>query len=175
MRKKTKLAVLFVITLLTMSVLVSGCGKMAEKASEKAAENAIEKASGGNAKVDLDNKGNVEIKTDEGTLKAGSNEWPKQLPSDVPRFKDGKITSVVENSANEEGKGIFIGIENAGLDAADKYKNELQNAGWSISSSASSPEMVMFGAQKDNREITVSFTISDGKLASGGVTYAEKK
>lgn len=175
MRKKTSWVSLLLITFLTMSMLVSGCGKVAEKASEKAAEKAIEQASGGNAKVDLDNEGNVEIKTSEGTLKTGSNEWPKQIPSDVPRFTDGKIISVVESTENDQGKGIFVGIENAGIDAADTYKSELEKAGWSMVLSSKTPEAVMYSAQKDKRLVTVSFTISEGKLASGGVTYSVQK
>jgi hypothetical protein len=174
MRKKTGVLWLL-ITLLTMSLVISGCGKAAEKASEKAAEEALEQATGGNAKVDLDNKGNVEITTNEGTIKTGGNEWPKQIPSDVPRFTDGKIVSVVENTENDQGKGIFVGIEDAGLDAADKYKSELEKAGWSMDISSNTPESVMFSVKKDNRMITVSFAISEGKLASGGITYAETK
>ena len=175
MRIKTGWISLLLITLLTMSLLISGCGKVAEKASEKAAEKAIEQASGGNAKVDLNKEGNVEVTTNEGTLKTGSNEWPGQIPSDVPRFKEGEIISVVESTEEDQGTGIFVGIENAGIDSADKYKSELEKAGWSISMSSKTPEAVMFSAQKDKRVVTVSFTINEGKLASGGITYSEEK
>ena len=175
MRIKTSWISLLLLTLLTMSLLISGCGKVAEKASEKAAEKAIEQASGGNAKVDLDKEGNVEIKTSDGTIKTGSNEWPGQMPTDVPRFTEGKIASVVESTEEDQGKGIFVGIENAGIDSADKYKSELEKAGWIIGMSSQTPEAVMFSAQKDKRVVTVSFTISEGELASGGITYAEEK
>jgi len=175
MRIKASRISLLLITLLTMSLLISGCGKVAEKASEKAAEKAIEQASGGNAKVDLDKEGNVEIKTSDGTIKAGSNEWPGQIPTDVPRFTEGKITSVVESTEEDQGKGVFIGIENADIDSADKYKSELEKAGWNIGMSSKTPEMVMFSAQKDKRVVTVNFAIDEGKLASGGITYAEEK
>jgi uncharacterized protein YceK len=172
---KTSWISLLFITLLTMSLLVSGCGKVAEQASEKAAEKAIEKASGGKAKVDLDKDGNVEIKTSDGTIKTGSNEWPGQIPTDVPRFTEGEITTVVESTDKDQGKGVFVGIVNAGIDSADKYKNELEKAGWNIAMSSQTPETVMLVAQKDNRVVTVNFAISEGKLASGGITYAEEK
>ncbi len=170
MRIKRGWVFLLLITFLTMSLFISGCGKVAEKASEEA----IEQAAGGNAKVDLD-KGNIEVTTDEGTFKTGSNEWPKQIPSDVPRFTEGEIISVVESTTEDQGQGVFVGIENAGLDAADKYKSELEKAGWTISISSKTPESVMYGAQKDKRMVTVSFAINEGKLASGGVTYSEEK
>lgn len=175
MRKKTSWVILLLVTFLTMSLFISGCGKVAEKASEEAAEKAIEQATGGEAKVDLDNNGSVEVTTSEGTLKTGSNEWPKQIPSDVPRFTDGEIISVVQSTDEDQGKGIFVGIENASIDAADKYKSELEKAGWTIGMSSKTPEAVMFSAQKNNRVVTVSFAIGEGKLASGGVTYSEEK
>lgn len=170
MRIKTNWAFLLLITFLTISMFISGCGKVAEKASEKA----IEQAVGGNAKVDLDNKGNVEVTTNEGTFKTGSNEWPGQIPSDVPRFTEGEIISVVESTEEDQGKGIFVGIENASIDAADKYKSELEKAGWTISMSSNTAEAVMFSAQKNNSVVTASFAVSEGKLASGGITYSEQ-
>lgn len=174
MRIKTNRVFFLLITFLSMSLFVGGCGSVAEKASEKAAEKAIEQASGGKAKVDLDNKGNVEVTTEEGSFKTGSAEWPSQIPSDVPRFKDGKIVSVLETSTNEQGKGVFVAIENAGIEAAENYKSELEKNGWSISITSNTPESVMFSAEKNNSVVTVSFAISEGKLASGGVTYSEQ-
>lgn len=174
MRIKTNMVFLLLITFLSMSLFMAGCGNVAEKASEKAAEKAIEQASGGEAKVDLDNKGNVEITTEEGSLKTGSAEWPDQIPSDVPRFTDGEIISVVESSTNEQGKGIFVGIENASIEAAENYKSELEKNGWTINMTSNTPESVMFAAEKNNSVVTVSFAISEGKLASGGVTYSEE-
>ena len=171
MRKKTSWVFLLLITFLTMSLFISGCGKVAEKASEKAIEQAI----GGNAKVDLDNKGNIEVTTNEGTFKTGSNEWPGQIPPDVPRFKEGKIISVVESTEGDQGKGIFVGIENVSIDAADKYKSELEKAEWTIIMTSNTAEAVMFSAQKNNSLVTVCFAINEGKLASGGVTYSEEK
>lgn len=56
------------VVVMALFLLITGCGKVAEKASEKAAEKAIEDASGGKADVDLsDNK--MEVKTDEGSVK----------------------------------------------------------------------------------------------------------
>lgn len=170
MRIKTNWVFLLLITVLTMSLFISGCGKVAEKASEKA----IEQAAGGNAKVDLDSKGNMEIKTDEGTIKTGSTEWPKQIPSDVPRFTDGKIMSVVESTDKDQGNGIFVGIEDASIEAAENYKSELEKNGWTIGMSSNTAESVMFSAEKNKSVVTVSFAISEGKLASGGVTYSEE-
>lgn len=175
MKKQPVFIFLLLITFLLMSLVLSGCGTVAEKASEKAAENALEQAAGGDAKVDLDSKGNVEVKTSEGTLKTGSNEWPKQIPADVPRFTDGKIISIVESTQNDQGQGVFVGIADAGMDAADKYKTELEKAGWSIIMSSKTPEAVMYSAQKDKGLVTVSFSINEGKLVSGGVTYSEQQ
>lgn len=79
----------------------------------------------------------------------------------------------MESTPNGQGKGIFVGIENAGNDSIDKYKSELQKAGWSIVLSSNTSDAVMFSAQKDQRMVTVSFSVNEGKLASGGVTYSD--
>ncbi|MEN6351699.1 MAG: hypothetical protein ABFD08_20205 [Syntrophomonas sp.] len=169
-RIKTSWVLVLLVAFLGMSLVMAGCGNVAEKAAEKA----IEKNVGGNAEVDLDKDGNVEITTDEGSFKTGNAEWPGQIPSDVPRFKEGKIVSVLENNTDEQGKGILVGIENASLEAVANYKEELEKNGWTITLTSNTPESVMFGAEKNNSVVTVSFAISEGKLASGGVTYSEK-
>lgn len=175
MRIKTGWVLLLLISLLSMSLFMSGCSSVAEKASEKAIEKTIEQASGGNAKVDVDSKGNMEIKTEDGSFKTGDTEWPDQLPSDVPRYSDGKIVSVLESSTEDQGTGIFVVIENTSLDAAQSYKEELKKNGWTISMTSNTSDSVMFAATKNNSAITLSFALNEGKSASGGITYSQGK
>lgn len=165
---------LLLTVVITLSLATTGCGKAAEKASEKAAEKAIEDASGGKAKVDL-SKGSVEVKTDEGTFKAGgANEWPKQLPADVPRFTGGRIFSVAENTG-AQGKGIFIGIDSVAADYFDKYKSELEKSGWTIAQTVKQSSGFLITAKKETRIVSISFSSTGDKGFSGGVTYSEGK
>lgn len=175
MRKKSSWIIMLLITLLTMSMLISGCDKIAEKATEEATEKIIEQASDGKADVELDKDGNFEVKTEDGSIKAGSTEWPDKLPSDVPRFEDGKIISVMESKNGDSGVGYVIGIENTSLEAVDKYKAALESNGWTISFTSNTTESATFSAEKEKRAVTASFGIDDNKTAAGGVTYTEEK
>jgi len=173
LRKKSRWILLLLITLLTMSMLISGCDKIAEKASEEATEKIIEQAAGGEADVEVDKDGNFELKTKDGSIKAGSTEWPDKIPSDVPQFKDGKITSVMESKTGENGIAYIIGIEDSSLEAVDKYKGELEANGWSVSFSGNTEESATFSAEKEKRSVTASFSIDENKKATGGISYAE--
>ncbi|MGD0153745.1 MAG: hypothetical protein ABSC17_08310 [Thermacetogeniaceae bacterium] len=157
-----------VALVIALSLAMAGCSMLAKKASE----NAIESATGGQVKVNQNN-GGVTVKTDQGTYQAGSTyEWPSTMPSDVPKFSYGKITSVIQSNT-ATGKGISVGIENAAPDAFDKYKNDLQNAGWTIETTSQSTSGLLISASKDKRTVMASFSSSSDKGLSGAVIYSE--
>ena len=62
------------LTLLLVSIALSACGKVAEKATEKLAEKAIESNDGVKAKVDLSN-GAGKVTTTDASGKTASLEW----------------------------------------------------------------------------------------------------
>lgn len=165
---------LCLVLVIALSLVITGCGKVAEKAAEKATEKAIEDSSGGKAKVDLSGD-KLEIKTDEGSFKVGGTyEWPSQIPADVPKFTEGNIVSVMENTT-PDGKSVFVGIENVKIDVFDKYKSELEGSGWSISMTSKSETGFLISAQKEKKNVSISFSGSSDGGYSGGVTYVEEK
>ncbi len=175
MNKKWIRLVLVVLSIFVLSVVVSGCGAAAEKASEKATEKAIEDATGGKAQVDLD-KDQVTVKTEEGTTKVGgTNEWPAKIPSDVPKFAAGKITSVVESTPTEGGYQVMVGIEGASMANIESYKGQMESAGWKITNTTKIEDGYMVSAEKDNRTVLVSFSTDDKDSYTGGIYYTEEK
>lgn len=171
---RSRVICLLLAVAITLSLVITGCGKLAEKASEKAAEKAIEDASGGKADVEL-SKDKLEVKTDGGSVKVGdSNEWPKQMPADVPKFTYGKITSVAE-STTAQGNNIIVGIENAGAESFDEYKSDLESAGWKIDMTSRTEDGFTINASKEKRQVVAVFNSSGGEGLSGGVTYVELK
>ncbi len=175
MNKKLVSLTMVVLSIFILSVFVSGCGKAAEKASEKATEKAIENATGGQAQVDL-SKNEVTVKTDEGTTKiGGSNEWPSRIPSDVPKFSAGKITAISESTPASGGYQVMVGIEGASMTDIEKYKSQLESAGWKITATTKTEDGYMVSSEKEKRTLIESFTGKTDQGFSGGIYYTEEK
>ncbi len=104
-----------------------------ERTAEKTSEKIIEKSMGGDAKVDMDDE-KITIKTEEGTFTADAraNSWPKEVPADIPEFKDGKIISVSTQELNDTKNWVVI-YEDVPQNALSKYREELENKGFNIS------------------------------------------
>ncbi len=170
-----RLVYLMLAMAVALSLVMTGCGKVAEKTTEKTIEKAIEDASGEKAEVNLKNDGSVEVKIGADTLKAGADyKWPEQLPADAPEFTYGQIVSIIENSTAES-DSIFVGIDGVDDDAFDKYKSDVENAGWTINTTNRGNDEFFIIATKENRNMVASFSNRSEKGLSGGVTYAVTK
>lgn len=175
MNKNCVRLVLVVLSIFVLALVVSGCGKAAEKATEKAAEKAIETSTGEKAQVDL-GKNEITVKTDEGTTKVGgTQEWPAKIPADVPRFTSGKITSVVESTPADGGYQVMVGYEGATMADIEKYKGQLEAAGWKVTSTTKIEDGYMVAAEKDKRNIVESFNGKTETGYTGGIYYTEEK
>lgn len=175
MNRKWVRLVLAVLSILVLSVVMSGCGKAAEKVSEKAAEKAIESATGGQAQVDL-GKNEITVKTGEGTTKVGgTQEWPAKIAADVPKFTAGKIVSIVENTPADGGYQVMVGIEGAAMADIEKYKGQLESAGWKITSTTKVEDGYMVSAEKEKRTVLISFSGKTDTGYTGGIYYTEEK
>lgn len=161
---------LLIMTLLSLSLFMTGCQSAAEKATEKA----IEQSTGGQAKVDVD-KDQVTVKTDEGTTTiGGTNQWPDKMPADVPKFNSGKIVSATVSNTTDNGLGIWVGIEGTSMDDLTKYTNQLEAAGWKIESTTTMTDGYMVTASKGEQTLLVSFSKSNDTFG-GAIMYNQKK
>ena len=149
---------------------VAACkGKTAnERLAEKSVANMIEKATGGQATVDL-KSGTLKVKTAEGEAEFGSTkEWPADLPGDVPKFASGKILGAVR-SAQEDKKYWHLTIQDVEDGAFDKYAEELKAKGWEIKMTTKAEEGGMLQAVKDKLLVVVTFA-DKGRTVSLAVT-----
>ncbi len=135
--------------LLALSLIMGGCGKVAEKAIEKT----IESESGG--KVDMNLKeGTTEITTDQGSIKIGATyDWPAAIPSDVPEFKYGTVTGVME-SATETGTSYTVTFEEIAADSFEKYRSDLEDNGWTMQYTQQMGTGWSLNAIKDNNSVS---------------------
>ena len=139
-----------------------------ERLAEKGVANMIEKATGGQASVDLKN-GTIKVKTAEGEAEFGSTkEWPADLPVDVPKLSSGKIKGAV-HSSQEEKKLWTITLQGVEPGAMDKYAEELKAKGWEIKLISKTEEGGMIQAAKDKLMVVASFA-EKGKTVTLAVT-----
>ena len=154
------MAILIAISLVTVS---TSCKRAAEKTQEKI----IEKAIGDKAKVDLDDE-KIVIETEEGTFTADATtqSWPKEIPNEVPEFKNGKIVMV--NTQNmEEGKNWVIIFEDVSPNEAAKYKENLESNDFKINFSTTAGTGTHFAAEKDNITVMLMGDEGDASITVG--------
>lgn len=162
--------IVFLIAAAALVLGLSACkGKTTnERLAEKGVANMIEKATGGQASVDLKN-GTIKVKTAQGDVEFGSTkEWPADLPADVPKLSSGKIMGAVR-SAQEEKKLWNITLQGVEAGAFDKYAEELKARGWEIKVTSKTEEGGMIQAVKDKLMVVASFA-EKGRTVSLAVT-----
>lgn len=125
MFKKT---IVILLTILIMLTLAS-CGarqSLDDKIAEKVTEGVINKATGGEANIDID-KGELTLKGEDGEkITFGESKWPKgEAANLIPEFKKGKIVT----SANSD-KACNIMIEQVEEKDYKQYVEELKDRGF---------------------------------------------
>lgn len=154
---RNKKLVFLAVFLLAATIVLSGC----KTASEKAAEKIIEKATNGQADVDIGTN-TVRINTNTGSYQAGGNvAVPSGFPSDVYRI-DGTLTSAQTTS---QANGYILTIETTKslTEAKNLYDQHLANDGWTVTSSMSYQDTVAIFADKGNRIASIGINVTDGK------------
>lgn len=132
---------LFALLLMT---LFCSCKKSAERVNEKIMETAI----GNNADIDMNDE-KITIETDEGkfTSDATVRSWPKEIPNDVPEFKDGKIVNASTQDV-KEGKNWTLLFEEVDDKALNKYETQLKKDGFKVSSISKGGNIAHITAEK---------------------------
>jgi hypothetical protein len=108
-------------------VLGTGCGAVADKATERATEEATEEALGGDAQVDVDDDGNVQIESEDGSASYGTGELPDDWPDDIPMPDDTEITAAISS----DGTSNISGTSSLSPEEVDAHFADL---GWESTS-----------------------------------------
>ncbi len=168
MKPDRKLGKLVIAVLaLSLVFMLTACSSLTKTATKKA----VEKTTG--VSVDED-EGSVKIKTDEGEaeIQSGKNELPDDFPDDFPIYKGAKVTNSSKMST-DKGTSYYVTLEVKGSvdKVADYYKEELVDAGYTISSTMETNGNVMYTLQNDG---IVQVVDQDGKTMVQ-VTLVEKQ
>lgn len=149
-------AILGLLLALTLITGIHSCKRAAEKTTEKI----VEKSIGKDAEVDIDDEKLV-IKTDEGTFTtdAKTNIWPKEIPKEVPEFKEGKVISMTTQEIDEAENWVVI-FEEVSKNALQNYKKVLENKGFNIKYTTTAETGGYLAAEKD--KLAVLLMVGEG-------------
>ncbi len=161
---------LFGVALVASLFMLSGCSKKdaTEKLGETMSERMLERATGGEADVDIDGQ-NVSVKTKDGNVQMTStDQWPSDMFAAVPPFPYGKVERVT--SGVEEGMKKFnVWLRDVPDDASDRYHAELKAAGWESQITMMGEQGGMLNAQKGT--LAVQFMHAKHNKAGVFVAY----
>jgi hypothetical protein len=143
-------------------VLGTGCGAAADKAAERATEEAIEEAAGG-GQVDIDDDGNVQVETEDGSFAANDGELPDDWPEDIPVIDGATVdSSFSTSSGGDTVTTAAMTTDKSVEEVLAFYKEEL--SGWTVDNESTS---------EFNGVPSGSLIASDGeRTASIGATEA---
>lgn len=121
--------VILILLVAALLFSVGACGakkKLNEKVAEKITEGIIEKATGGDAKVNID-EGKITVKGEnDEEYSFGGGEWPKSQAADLfPQFNKGKIISVMESD-----EMVMVILEEVEEKDFEEYVEKLKDTGF---------------------------------------------
>jgi hypothetical protein len=94
-------------------------------------------------------------------------------PSDAPLYQGKSMMDM--KSAEKHSRVVTLQSPDSIQKIADFYKNELPKNGWKVESAITSPEMSVYVAKKDSRQLTITIGgDSGGQPSSISQTLADK-
>lgn len=138
------------------TIVLAGCGSVAEMASEQIAEEAIEAGGGEGANVGLDpdtGELNIEVEGSEGgSINIGGGEIPDHFPEEFVVPEGGAVRGVTEISGQV---GVQVTAGPDGLEAFEATKANLADDGWENVSESTTGDLHSASFQKDDLFVTV--------------------
>jgi hypothetical protein len=162
----------------TMVVRDKKTGKTATMKFDMAKKRMViidEKGKESTISVDSD-KGNLEVKTDEGTMKMGAN--ADKPPDWVPIYPGTSPKSTYSMSDGKESSGTFVFTTSDGPDkVASFYGDQLKSGGLKVSTTSNTTDgklTTMVTGDNDNRTVLVTAT-NDSGTTNVNVVFRNKK
>jgi hypothetical protein len=143
---------------LAAGMLLTGCGQMAESATEQL----LEQAGGGSVNIDLEGE-NLTVEGEDGAMSMGGDlSLPDNWPSEVPTFSDGSMVFVTVDTA----AGSASAMWNTELsDATGSIKGAVEGAGYAIESESQLEGLQAFSATGNGYRLDITVA-GDGTATS---------
>ena len=157
-KKWVIIGAVIVIALVTLKTLLTP-----ENMGEMIAENALN----GEYDVDLERDGSMRIQGEHGDIDITTGEHatiPKNWPDSVPLLSDAEIVYSSTVSDEQDGTNLMVTYKTSKTvkEAADFYKQELADSGWTIEMSMNITDSSMLSAANDTEEVILSISEEDG-------------
>jgi hypothetical protein len=133
----------------------TGCGKSKSK-EEKLAEQQLEAATGGDADVDISEKGaKMTLTTDEGTMKVATGEnasIPENFPKDIPVYKGAEVQTAMQIP---EGFSLILFSKDDVDTVVSATESEVAGNGWESVSTLNMGPQTMLSYKKEKRVLSI--------------------
>jgi len=146
----------------------AGCSRTHTVSTPEGTVSVTEKGKEGAASMTFTGKNGEKV-----TMDVNSGKLPADYPSDVPVYKDARIT-LAQAVSDKNGRNLVMETADAADKVAGFYKSGLESNGWKIEGTVAMGEMNMITATKDARQFVVQITNSSDKR-SIMQTVADKK
>jgi hypothetical protein len=147
----------FVPVLAAAALLSSGCSRSHTVSTADGKVTVTEKGKDGAASMTFTGKSGEKV-----TMDVNSGKLPADYPSDVPVYKDARIT-LSQTVSEKNGRNLVMETADAADKIAGYYKSGLEGNGWKIEGSVAMGELNMLTATKGARQFVVQITNSSDK------------
>ncbi len=96
------------------------------------------------------------------SLTFNQNKAPDDYPKDVPIYSPAKVV-MSQSGSDKNARNLVLESPDAVDKIVDFYKKGLDSNGWKTESTMTTPQMTMFTATKDNRQLLLQISDSGGK------------
>lgn len=130
----------------------------------KMVESIIERSADGEADVDMNSDGTMDVTTKEGTFSTG-NSVPKEWPKDVPTYAGASVTYSASANQNEgkSGMALILATDDSSAEVKTFYETKLKAEGWTLTNTLQGGGSTIITAEKDGRQLSLVISEADGK------------
>jgi len=151
-----------------MVTLSSACSRSHSISTPDGKVIVTEKGKDGSASMTVTGKNGEQLQMD-----VNGGKLPGDYPSDVPVYKDAKIT-LSQTISEKHGRNLMMETSDSADKVATFYKSGLETNGWKVEGTVTMGELNMMTATKGSRQLVVQITNSTDKR-SIMQTVAEKQ
>jgi len=140
-----------------MAMLTAGCSRSHTISTADGKVVVTEKGKDGAASMTITGKNGEQVQMD-----VNGGKLPGDYPSDVPVYKDAKIT-LSQTVSEKNGRNLVMETSDPAEKIATFYKSGLETNGWKVEGTVTMGELNMMTATKGSRQLVVQITNSTDK------------
>ena len=115
--------------------------------------------------IDVNSDGSMDVETEEGSARIGTQSMPADWPEDVPSYPGATVSysASMNPQTGKPGMAVVLASTDAIAKVAAYYKTELASRGWTVDTAMEATGTSIFSAKKDDRTISLLIAEADGQ------------